>query len=493
LYRRNLLALSAVAILAGSVAAAPRSVLRCRRMVANDFAFMIDESLTHLASCHAARKPATDCNLLDGVPVYTRAVERAKGIAKAFCTGDNPILDNFPDAAGDIVSPTAPVMRRRLEESGQTLQAVSVLPAGRAGRQPRRCTRAIGRARKAIIGRQLDDAIHCETLFDRTTSGELGEVSGTCIGGASRVSQRSASRITTACAGVDPAVVGTCTPLPNCVVDSVVATGQELVADIYGTAPDQRAAKCGNGELDAGEECDDGNRDDNDACTNKCKVAQCGDGSVETGVEECDDGNRDENDGCTIDCKLARCGDGIVETGVEECDDGDTNGTPGDPCQADCKFPPVACSASGTIEATLTLVPKKDGSTLLDPKGITLTLGYPSGLSIPGSGILPLDDPNDPATRVALLDLDFYNGLVVFSDSDTVLKTSVALSTSFSQSTALPFERVIFDCAPNAIFDAGQLQCTIAEETDPLGGSVTPTSPRAAVLPSCSVVLTATQ
>jgi cysteine-rich repeat protein len=484
------MALAAVVILAASAVAAPRSALRCRRIVASDFAFMIDESLTHLASCHAARKPAADCNHLDDVPVYTRAVERAKGIAKAFCTGDNPILDNFPDVGGDIVSPTAPVMRRRLEDSGQTLQAVSVLPAGRPGRQPRRCTREIGRARKAIIGRQLDDAIHCETLFDRTASGELGEVSGTCIGSASRVAQRSAARITRDCAGVDPAVVGTCTPLPNCVIDSVVATGQELVADIYGTAPDQRAAKCGNGQLDAGEDCDDGNRDDNDACTNKCKVAQCGDGSVETGVEECDDGNRDENDGCTIDCKLARCGDGIVETGVEECDDGDANGTPGDPCQADCRFPPVVCSASGTIEATMTLVPAKDGSTIPDPKGITLTLGYASGLSIPGSGNLPVDDPTDPATRVALLDLDLYNGLVLFTDSDTVLTTNVASSTSFSQSTALPFERVIFDCAPNAVFDAGQLQCGITEETDSLGAAIKPDSGR---LPSCNVVLTATQ
>jgi cysteine-rich repeat protein len=47
----------------------------------------------------------------------------------------------------------------------------------------------------------------------------------------------------------------------------------------------------------------------------------CGDGVV-TGDEECDDGNRQDGDGCTNRCQWARCGDGIVRAGVEDCDDG---------------------------------------------------------------------------------------------------------------------------------------------------------------------------
>ena len=42
--------------------------------------------------------------------------------------------------------------------------------------------------------------------------------------------------------------------------------------------------------MQAGEECDDGNDNINDACQN-CKNATCGDSIVETGVEDCDDGN----------------------------------------------------------------------------------------------------------------------------------------------------------------------------------------------------------
>lgn len=37
-------------------------------------------------------------------------------------------------------------------------------------------------------------------------------------------------------------------------------------------------ASCGDGEVQAGEACDDGNDVDTDACTASCRVAQCGDG-----------------------------------------------------------------------------------------------------------------------------------------------------------------------------------------------------------------------
>ena len=60
---------------------------------------------------------------------------------------------------------------------------------------------------------------------------------------------------------------------------------------------------CGDGIAQAGEECDDGNANNNDACTNACATNICGDGFVETGVEECDDGNNVDEDSCTNACK----------------------------------------------------------------------------------------------------------------------------------------------------------------------------------------------
>jgi cysteine-rich repeat protein len=45
---------------------------------------------------------------------------------------------------------------------------------------------------------------------------------------------------------------------------------------------------CGNGVLDPGEECDDGNTNDNDECNNRCLLPRCGDGSVWHAMEDCD-------------------------------------------------------------------------------------------------------------------------------------------------------------------------------------------------------------
>lgn len=61
---------------------------------------------------------------------------------------------------------------------------------------------------------------------------------------------------------------------------------------------------CGDGNLDAGEQCDDGNSIDDDACSNSCTPNNnpfCGDGHVDPG-EECDDGNNNDNDSCSNSC-----------------------------------------------------------------------------------------------------------------------------------------------------------------------------------------------
>ena len=64
----------------------------------------------------------------------------------------------------------------------------------------------------------------------------------------------------------------------------------------------------------------------------------CGDGRIERG-EECDDGNTIGGDGCTSDCMLEGepgvCGDGI-RTPDEECDDGDL--VAGDGCTEECRY-----------------------------------------------------------------------------------------------------------------------------------------------------------
>ena len=78
---------------------------------------------------------------------------------------------------------------------------------------------------------------------------------------------------------------------------------------------------------------------------------ECGDGILEPG-EQCDDGDSDDGDGCSAACIIEpdpSCGNGILEQG-EECDDG--NNTDGDDCDSNCLKETTACI---TCEGTLSL------------------------------------------------------------------------------------------------------------------------------------------
>jgi fibro-slime domain-containing protein len=79
------------------------------------------------------------------------------------------------------------------------------------------------------------------------------------------------------------------------------------------TATTTTVPTCGNGILQSGEECDDGNRIPFDGCSSTCTIepacaggtctATCGDGIVEPG-EQCDDGNLIAGDGCSATCTI---------------------------------------------------------------------------------------------------------------------------------------------------------------------------------------------
>src|SRR5947209_5246490 len=78
--------------------------------------------------------------------------------------------------------------------------------------------------------------------------------------------------------------------------------------------------RCGNGIVDPGEQCDDGNDVNGDTCDSNCTTPACGNGIVDSG-EQCDDGNDVNGDTCDSNCTMPACGNGIVDPG-EQCDDG---------------------------------------------------------------------------------------------------------------------------------------------------------------------------
>jgi cysteine-rich repeat protein len=64
---------------------------------------------------------------------------------------------------------------------------------------------------------------------------------------------------------------------------------------------------CGNGFIDPGEQCDDGNTIDGDGCDSNCTLPGCGNGILDPG-EECDDGNVNNCDGCSSLCRIEPAG-----------------------------------------------------------------------------------------------------------------------------------------------------------------------------------------
>jgi len=102
-------------------------------------------------------------------------------------------------------------------------------------------------------------------------------------------------------------------------------------------------AICGDGLVVCGEQCDVGG--ESATCDADCTLPQCGDGTLNvTAGEQCDDGNRNPFDGCSNDC--IACGNGI-RTPPEECDDGNTFS--GDSCDAQCHYCDVQCRQSSIV------------------------------------------------------------------------------------------------------------------------------------------------
>ena len=107
---------------------------------------------------------------------------------------------------------------------------------------------------------------------------------------------------------------------------------------------------CGNGLREGYEKCDDGNTNNNDACSNACQInpPNCGDGYCNRAAGE-------NYTSCNSDCP-AVCGNGIREGGMEQCDGIDLGGQvcqgvgfPGGTltCNSDCTFNTNQCWQCG--------------------------------------------------------------------------------------------------------------------------------------------------
>ncbi|MBI5510964.1 MAG: hypothetical protein HY903_19560 [Deltaproteobacteria bacterium] len=203
----------------------------------------------------------------------------------------------------------------------------------------------------------------------------------------------------------------------SCVLPGLIAVNGVCIHGVC------EPSRCTDGFVDPneGEECDDGNDDNNDGClavllgdTMRCYAAKCGDGStrndvpIDQGGEACDDGGRCANgdrcvvhgalgcadasacaprsgDGCPEDCrKTEHCGDGVLDVG-EACDDGNDN--PNDGCYvADRGVDASGCSRTRWEPEVVTGFGPSGGEPLKQP------LRFPSAITFDRDGNLFIAD-----------------------------------------------------------------------------------------------------
>ncbi len=127
--------------------------------------------------------------------------------------------------------------------------------------------------------------------------------------------------LVTGCFDLDLSAYQTCTTRDECSDEQVCSAG-------YCILPNDDVERCGDGKIQDGEDCDDRNRDNTDACLNNCQAAACGDGVLRTdvdgnnaGFEVCDDGDDLPTGTCNSTCKLncvSMWFDGEKSVGVNE-------------------------------------------------------------------------------------------------------------------------------------------------------------------------------
>jgi cysteine-rich repeat protein len=241
---------------------------------------------------------------------------------------------------------------------------------------------------------------------------------------------------------------------------------------------------CGDGVVNSGEECDDGNTLDTDACLTSCLNARCGDGFIRTGVEECDGSNLN-GESCTsqgqqngtLTCNAcqfdtAGCGGNPVPTatpvvGVPTSTPATsaesptpTPATSGDsPTPTPTATPPPGgpvCGASETVTLDLTVN--------IAIGGVQLEIPYPASVRIQGTGA----DAASAAT--------FPPGFVNANDKDTdgdLVDDQVDFAWASSGGTFTDLATIEFECVPGQPRPtASAFTCTIKSASDDLGTDI---------------------
>lgn len=182
--------------------------------------------------------------------------------------------------------------------------------------------------------------VGCTTLPDSPTrGGRDGAVSPTCSCDGRECGDDGCGGTCGTCSGSLMCISGSCTPgaqVDSGVVNDASADTSPMDSGVVNdaaqdssTTTDAMVDLCGDGMLNAGEACDDGNTTNGDGCSSMC--------AAEAGWD------------CSGPTCSAICGDGLM-VGTELCDD---NNTSCGLCNADCTQLTTATPATGRIVADI--------------------------------------------------------------------------------------------------------------------------------------------
>ncbi|MBF0104775.1 MAG: hypothetical protein HQM16_05560 [Deltaproteobacteria bacterium] len=214
---------------------------------------------------------------------------------------EGPVLNGQPNHCNSTCNGITPaVCGNTIREAGESCDEGPVLNG-----QPNHCNSTCNGITPAVCGNTIQEA--GETCDDGAAlNGRPNQCNSTCNGITPSVCGNSVEEAGEACDDGNTITEACAYGRSNC-----------TVCDAHCQDADGDTMMCGDGITDTpNEACDD---DGHNGEPNKCNIAcsgitapACGNGVVEAG-EPCDDGNFITNDACSNTCKLATCGDGVIQ------------------------------------------------------------------------------------------------------------------------------------------------------------------------------------
>lgn len=245
----------------------------CRLAIAKSASSLNKNALKFIDACHKAQdklgQATGACNqITPGTAPFDPKIKYAASRTKLAtsvsgkCLAGDPVLSNYPTQ--DVDADVFPIIE---EQSAGN----SILTVGGANlaldKKKLKCVQDVAKARAAIFAEIIKESTKCQGALDKVAT-TFGGLASTCVRTAVKAGPKALATIQKDCVDTALTGLGTCLPLPGCVVDQATAAAQVAVSSTYQLG----FATCGNNVLEDPEQCDDGNTNDGDGCSSGCET-----------------------------------------------------------------------------------------------------------------------------------------------------------------------------------------------------------------------------